>query len=112
MVLKLDFEKAYDKVKWNFLFQSLIDRGFNDKWIGGFKNVGRGGALNVKVNDTIGKNFESFKGVRQGDPLSPFLFNIAANCLQKMVQNAQDSRQVTGLVPHLIDKRGGHSAIR
>lgn len=58
----------------------------------------------MKVNDTIGKNFESFKGVRQGDPLCPFLFNIAANCLQKMVQNAQDSRQVTGLVPHLIDK--------
>lgn len=104
VVLKLDFEKAYDKVKWNFLFQSLIDRGFNDKWMGGFKNVGRGGTLNVKVNDTIGKNFGSFKGVRQGDPLSPFLFNIAANCLQKMVQNAQDSSQVTGLVPHLIDK--------
>lgn len=104
VVLKLDFENAYDKVNWNFLFQCLIDRGFNDRWLEWFKTVVKGGTLNVKINDTIGRNFGSFKGVRQGDPLSPFLFNIAANCLQKMVQNAQDHGQVIGLVPYLVDK--------
>lgn len=72
VVLKLDFEKAYDKVDWNFVFQCLEDRGFNEKWLGWFRTVVKGGTLNVKVNDTIGKNFGSFKGVRQGGSLVSF----------------------------------------
>lgn len=63
----------------------------------------RGRTLSVKVNDVVGRNFGSFKGVREDDPPgSPFLFNIADNCLQRMVQKARGNRQLTGLIPHLI----------
>jgi mannosylglycoprotein endo-beta-mannosidase len=41
--------------------------------------------------------------VRQGDPFSPFLFNIAAEGLAKMIAQAQEAKLVTGLVPHLIE---------
>jgi hypothetical protein len=41
------------------------------------------------VNEEIGGYFKSKKGVRQGDPLSPLLFNLAADCLAKVVQTAQ-----------------------
>lgn len=47
-MLKLDFEKAYDKVNCDFLFQGLMDRGFNEKWMDWFKIVVKGGTLNVK----------------------------------------------------------------
>uniref|UniRef100_A0A0A8ZCV8 Reverse transcriptase domain-containing protein n=1 Tax=Arundo donax TaxID=35708 RepID=A0A0A8ZCV8_ARUDO len=41
------------------------------------------GTLSVKLNDQIGPYFKSFKGVIQGDPFSPFLFNLVAESCQK-----------------------------
>jgi hypothetical protein len=89
IVLKLDFEKAYDKISWNFLFEVLKQRGFNETWCRWLKKVVYGGTLSVKVNGNMGSYFRSGKGVRQGDPLSPLLFNLAADSLAKMVQTAQ-----------------------
>jgi hypothetical protein len=42
--------------------------------------------------------------VRQGDPFSPFLFNVAAEGVAKMIAQAQEAGLITGLVPHLIEK--------
>jgi len=56
----------------------------------------------VKVNDKVGAYFKCGKGVRQGDPLSPFLFNIAADTLAKMVTLAQENGLIEGLVPDYI----------
>jgi len=58
----------------------------------------------VKVNDKVGAYFKCGKGVRQGDPLSPFLFNIAANTLAKMVNMAQGNDLIEGLVPEYVHK--------
>lgn len=51
VVLKLDFEKAYDKVDWNFLFDCLSYRGFCDKRLGWMKMAVVGGTVSVKVNN-------------------------------------------------------------
>lgn len=59
--------------------------------------------LSVKANDLVGGYFKSGKGVRQGDPLSPLLFNLAADALAKMIQQAQRSGLVKGLVPEYIE---------
>jgi hypothetical protein len=64
IVLKLDFEKAYDKVKWKFLFEFLMARGFCPKWCRWLKQVVSGGTVSVKLNDLIGPYIKSFKGVR------------------------------------------------
>ena len=48
--------------------------------------------------------FTSHKGVRQGDPLSPILFKIVADCLARMVRKAQRNNLICGLADNLIDK--------
>jgi hypothetical protein len=57
----------------------------------------------VKMNNTVGKNFLSYKGVRQGDPLSLFLFNFAVDVLSRMINATQDNMLVTGLAENIID---------
>lgn len=85
VIFKIDFEKAYDKVNWEFLLDCHVKRGFNSKWCGWVAQILRNGTVSVKINDEVGPYIQSAKGVRQGDPHSPFLFNLAADCLTKMV---------------------------
>ena len=56
----------------------------------------------MKLNDEVGPYFQSSKGVRQGDPFSPFLFNLAADCLTKMILKAQQNGLFKGLASDLI----------
>lgn len=62
------------------------------------------GTLNVKVNNVVGGYFQTGKGVRQGDPLSPLLFNLATDSLAKMVKEAQRNNLISGLSPEYVDK--------
>jgi len=100
--LKLDFEKAYDKVNWNLLFKYMEMRGFCQTWRDWISQVVTGGTVSIKMNDQIGSYIKSHKGVRQGDPLSPILFNFAADCLTRMVEHAQENDLITDLVDHII----------
>jgi hypothetical protein len=68
VVLKLDFEKAYDKVHWDFLIDVLRQKNFHDKWIEWIKNYVEGGKVGVKINGVHGNFFNTHKGLRQGDP--------------------------------------------
>jgi hypothetical protein len=58
----------------------------------------------VQVNGSVGNYFKSGKGVRQGDPLSPLLFNLAADNLAKMVYKARENGLIKGLVPNYIEQ--------
>jgi hypothetical protein len=69
-----------------------------------FYLVIKNGTLCAKINDKKGKDFGSHRGVRQGDPFSPFLFNVAAKGLEKMIHKAQEAGLIVGLLPHLIEK--------
>jgi hypothetical protein len=108
VVLKLDFEKAdfektYDKVHWDFLIDVLKQKNFHDKWIEWIKNCVEGGKVGVKINGVHGNFFNTHKGLRQGDPLSPLLFNLVSDALATMLDNARESGQIHGLVPHLVE---------
>jgi retron-type reverse transcriptase len=58
--------------------------------------------VGVKINDDIGSYFQNRKGLRQGDLLSPLLFNIVADMLQTLIIRAKENGQIEGLVPHLV----------
>jgi hypothetical protein len=102
VIFKVDFEKAYDKVNWNFLHHMMIKKGFDDKWCDWVMRTVRGGKVAIKTNDRVGPYFITHKGVRQGDPFSPLLFNIAADGLACMVHKAKDEGIIRGFIPHII----------
>jgi hypothetical protein len=58
LILKIDFEKAYDKVKWSFLQQTLRIKGFSNKWCSWVQQFTQGGNINIKVNDQLGSYFQ------------------------------------------------------
>ena len=57
VIIKLDFEKAYDKVKWNFLQQAMRMKGFSSSWCAWIQKIVSGGHVGVKVNDGVGPFF-------------------------------------------------------
>jgi hypothetical protein len=57
VILKIDIEKAYDKVNWSFLQQTLGMKGFSDEWRALINSFVSGGSVAIKVNDDVGKYF-------------------------------------------------------
>jgi hypothetical protein len=102
VIFKVDFEKAYDKVNWKFLHNMLIKKGFGDKWSDWVLKTVKGGKVAIRTNDVVGPYFKTHKGVRQGDPFSPLLFNVAADVLACLIQKAKDEGIIKGLIPHII----------
>jgi len=62
-----------------------------------------GGSVGIKVNNDIGPYFKIKRGLRQGDPMSPILFNIVADMLALLINRAKADGQIRGVIPHLID---------
>jgi len=103
IILKIDFEKAYDKVKWPFLQQTLRMKGFSSKWCRWIECMVTGGSVGIKVNDDVGPYFQTKRGLRQGDPMSPILFNIVADMLTLLIKRAKADDQIRGVIPHLVE---------
>jgi hypothetical protein len=68
--LKLDFEKAYDRVNWPFLRDVLMGKGFEPSWVHMALSLVPGGHTAISINGEIGNYFRNGRGVRQGDPVS------------------------------------------
>jgi hypothetical protein len=85
-------------------------KGFSPKWINWVKTFISGGSVAINVNDDVGHFFQIRKGLRQGDPLSPLIFNIVADMLAILMNRAKVDGQISGVVPHLID--GGLSILQ
>jgi hypothetical protein len=103
IILKIDFEKTYDKVNWNFLHQPLRMKGFHLVWCDWVRAFVQGGNVGIKVNDQMGSYFQTKKCLRQGDPLSQILFNIIVDMLAIILSRAKEEGQIKGVVPHLVE---------
>jgi hypothetical protein len=83
---------------------------FSEEWHALIHNFVSGGSVTIKVNDDVGRYFQTRKGLRQDDPLSPMLFNIVVDMLAIMIERAKVDGQFEGLIPHLVD--GGLSILQ
>jgi hypothetical protein len=85
-------------------------KGFDPKWCEWVQRYIEKGSVGIRVNEDIGHYFQTKKGLRQGDPLSPILFNIVVDMLAILIQRVKQDGQVSGLIPHLVD--GGLSILQ
>jgi len=88
IILKLDFEKAFDKIEHQVILEVMKYKGFPTSWIKWTEAVLKSGNSSVLLNGLPSKPFSYRRGVRQGDPLSPLLFVLAADLLQTIVNKA------------------------
>ncbi|RVW56016.1 LINE-1 reverse transcriptase-like [Vitis vinifera] len=88
VLCKLDIEKAYDRVSWSFLLAVLKEMGFGKRWIKWIDWCISTVKFSVLVNGSPSGFFQSTRGLRQGDPLSPYLFVIAMEVFSSMMRRA------------------------
>ncbi len=96
LICKLDIEKAYDHVNWNCLY-TLMDRmGFGAKWISWMRACTSTVRFSVFVNGSPTGFFDSSRGLRQGDPLSPLLFLLIMEVLSRMLRRSVERGFIRG----------------
>lgn len=66
----------------------------------------------INTNGKNGPYFKTHRGLRQGDPLSPLLFNLVGDALAHMLNSAMQKGRVKGLVPHLVEGGANPTTVR
>jgi hypothetical protein len=96
VALKLDISKAYDRMSWEYLRAVLVRMGFSDKWVHWMIMCVETVDYSVLVNgEKVGPAIPG-RGLRQGDPLSPYLFILCAEGLSALISRAETTGDLTG----------------
>ena len=108
-ILKVDLKKAFDSINWSFIFLILRALCFPDSYINLISQCITTTRFSVAVNGELGGYFKGARGLRQGDPLSPYLYVLAMEVLGQML-NKNYSTGLIGYHPLASDPVVTHLA--
>ncbi|GJX19500.1 RNA-directed DNA polymerase, eukaryota [Tanacetum coccineum] len=97
MVFKVDFAKAYDSIRWDFLEDVLTAFGFGPKWCSWIRGCLHSGMASVLLNGSPSSEFQFYCGLKQGDPLAPYLFLLVMESLHLSVSRAIEAGIFKGI---------------
>uniref|UniRef100_A0A803PR23 Reverse transcriptase domain-containing protein n=1 Tax=Cannabis sativa TaxID=3483 RepID=A0A803PR23_CANSA len=97
MAVKTDMHKAYDRIEWSFLHRVLMANGFNEHFCKLIMQCVTTLSFSILLNGAPLPPFAPSRGLRQGDPLSPYLFILCSEVLSKLVLRAESRKRISGL---------------
>lgn len=97
MAIKTDMSKAYDRIEWDFLREVLSRLGFHETWIGWVMECVSSVSYSFLVNGAPQGHVYPSRGLRQGDPLSPYLFILCTEVLSGLCSQAQRNGSLPGV---------------
>ncbi|GKB36686.1 RNA-directed DNA polymerase, eukaryota [Tanacetum coccineum] len=97
MVFKVDFAKAYDSIRWDFLEDVLRAFGFGSKWCSWIRGCLHSGMASVLLNGSPTSEFQFHCGLKQGDPLAPYLFILIMESLHLSLSRAIEAGIFKGI---------------
>ena len=95
--VKLDMMKAYDRVEWIFLEHMMRKMGFSEGWISMIMRCVSTVRFSVRLNVGMSDSFSPSRGLRQGDPLSPYLFLFCVEGFSTLLKKAHDDNMLKGV---------------
>ena len=108
MALKLDMSKAYDRVEWRCL-QKIMERlGFHERWIRIVMACVSSVTYAIRLNGQPCGRIVPSRGLRQGDPLSPYLFLLCAEGLSALLHKASSRNDLKGVAASTRGPRISH----
>ena len=97
MDVKVDMNKAYNRVEWDFLIEILKRIGFEGKWIGWIWECISSISYNIIVNGKKSNTVCPSRSLRQGDLLSSYLFLFVIDVLSRLIGNAIECKSLAGI---------------
>jgi hypothetical protein len=97
MFLKMDMEKAFDQMEWLFLLAIMKKLGFNDTWLGWIEACISSSSFSILINGSLFGMISPARGLRQGDPLSPFLLILGSEVFSRLMIHEASLGHINGI---------------